>query len=127
MTLKSVTIAAAIAAIAFTASSDAFAAKKKNHHAHNNGFKQEQRHRVKHKGLPMRVILRKIRNKGYTRLAVRDGRLPGYKVKACRNGKKFLLGVNRWGGIKWRERTGKCFRFKNFKNYGNQIVLKFKH
>ena len=124
MVLKSAILAAAVAAFAFTASTDAFAAKK-GKKGYKNSVQHEKTHRVAHKGLPMRVILRDLRHRGYRKLRVRDGRLPGYKIKACKNGKRFLLGVNRWGGIKWRERRGHCSHFKNFKNYGNQIILRF--
>ena len=82
-------------------------------------FRKQKRHngKAKHRGIPMWVILDELRDRGYRRLRVRDGELPGYKIKACKNGRKFLLGVNRWGGIKWREPRGHCFRFRNFSNY----------
>ena len=143
MSLKSAMIVTAVAAMAFASSSEAFAAKKnKRDRVENNIHKQERlikearrdnRHFNKrdrrgraHRGLPMRVILHSLRDRGYRRLRVRDGQLPGYKIKACKNGRKFMLGVNRWGGIKWRDRIGTCFHFRKFRDYGNSFYFRFK-
>ena len=61
------------------------------------------------KGLPLHVIRKSLRWRDYRRIRVRDGQLPVYKFKACRNGKRFMLFVNRWGKIMHRERRGFCF------------------
>ena len=91
MVLKSAIIAAAVAAFAFTASTDAFAAKK-GKKGYKNSVQHEKTHRVAHKGLPMRVILRDLRHRGYRKLRVRDGRLPGLQNQGLQKWQKVFAG-----------------------------------
>ena len=53
-------------------------------------------------------IRRILRNRGYYRINFTDRYLPVYKARACRNGKRFHLRINRWGNIMSRNRIGNC-------------------
>ncbi len=59
-------------------------------------------------GLTFPEIRRKLRNRGYSRIRFTDRRLPGYRARACKNGKRFVLWLNRWGRIMDRDRRGWC-------------------
>ncbi len=59
-------------------------------------------------GLTFPEIRRKLRNRGYHRIVFTDRRLPGYRARACKNGKRFVLWLNRWGRIMDRDRRGWC-------------------
>ncbi len=59
-------------------------------------------------GPSMNLILERLERQGYYGLSVHDGKLPGLAVKACKNGKTLLLGVNRWGDILWQQPRGTC-------------------
>lgn len=94
----------------------AFAANVSTASAHYNGGYH------KHKiaawgGLPVYKIRHKLRNRGYRKINFYDRRLPVYKARACRNGKRFNLRINRWGKVMWRTRIGWC---------GNRFHLKKK-
>ena len=52
-------------------------------------------------------IRRSLKARGYTNIVFIDRRLPVYKVRACRNGKKFGMRLNRWGDIMRRVRIGR--------------------
>ena len=53
-------------------------------------------------------VRRKLRARGYYNIRFTDRHLPVYKVRACRNGKKFSLRLNRWGKVNRRVRIGRC-------------------
>jgi len=53
-------------------------------------------------------IRRSLRQRGYYNIHFTDRHLPVYKVRACRNGKKFSLRLNRWGDVRRRSRIGRC-------------------
>lgn len=88
--------------------------KKKYGNKHHNRkarknvrkFKRIIRRSVYGKRLPQ--IRRQLRNRGYYRINYTDRRLPVYKARACKNGKRFNMRINRWGGIMWRKRIGWC-------------------
>ncbi len=63
--------------------------------------------------LSPRGIRRSLRDRGYRNIRFIDRRLPVYKVKACRNGKKFRLRLNRWGDINRRVRIGRCGGYRH--------------
>ena len=63
---------------------------------------------VKTVAMSPRGIRRSLRKRGYRNIRFTDRRLPVYKVRACRNGKKFRLRLNRWGDINRRVRIGWC-------------------
>ncbi len=54
-------------------------------------------------------IRKQLRRKGYNRIVYTDRRLPVYQAKACKNGKRFNIRMNRRGGIISRNRIGRCF------------------
>ena len=53
-------------------------------------------------------IRRSLRDRGYRNIHFTDRHLPVYKVRACRNGKKFRMRLNRWGDVNRRVRIGRC-------------------
>ena len=59
-------------------------------------------------GLSFPEIRHKLRNRGYYNIRFTDRRLPGYRARACKNGKRFVLWLNRWGRIMDRDRRGWC-------------------
>ncbi len=59
-------------------------------------------------GLSFREIRRKLRNRGYHAIRFTDRRLPGYRAKACKRGRRFVLWINRRGRIMDRARRGWC-------------------
>ena len=59
-------------------------------------------------GLSFPEIRHKLRNRGYYRIRFTDRRLPGYRARACKHGKRFVLWLNRWGRIMDRDRRGWC-------------------
>lgn len=59
-------------------------------------------------GLPPYVVRQTLRARGYRRIQFRDRRLPLYVVKACKRGKRFQVGLNRWGKIMWKKPRGYC-------------------
>lgn len=61
-----------------------------------------------HAGLSFPQIRAGLRDRGYHRINFTDRRLPGYGAKACKNGKRFALRLNRWGQIVDRDRRGWC-------------------
>lgn len=127
MSAKTALIMATVAVMAFASSTDAFAAKKsKNKHVRNNDVKHEMKHRASRRGLPLRIIMRDLRGRGFSRLRIRKTYKSGYNIKACKRGRKVMLGVNRWGDIRWRERIGNCFRFYKYRDYGNSLSFKFR-
>ncbi|MGI9570761.1 MAG: hypothetical protein ACR2PH_13755 [Desulfobulbia bacterium] len=127
MSLKSAFIIATVAVMAFASSSDAFAAKKsKNKRAQNHIAKHQKLYAAKRRGLPVYVIMGELRERGFRRLRVRGYNKTGYSIKACKRGRKVMLGVNRWGDIKWRERIGKCFHFYKYRDFGNSINFEFR-
>lgn len=88
--------------------------------AHQNGYKHK--HGYKHKqgyqkvwrgGLPMPVIRKRLRNRGFHRIRFTDRRLPVYKAVACKRGKRVALRINRWGKVMNRHRIGRC----GYRNY----------
>ncbi len=126
MSAKFVFIIATVAVMAFASSSDAFAAKNgKSKRAQNNVIKHEKSHRFGRRVLPVHVILNNLRDRGFRRLSVRDTRRSGYKIAACKRGRKLMLGVSRRGEILWRERTGRCLPFHRLPNYGNSFIFRF--
>jgi len=61
-------------------------------------------------GLSFREIRQKLRNRGYHAIRFTDRNLPGYRAKACKRGRRFVLWINRWGRIMDRDRRGWCGR-----------------
>lgn len=59
-------------------------------------------------GLPPYVIRQTLRARGYRKIQFRDRHLPLYVVKACKRGKRFQVGLNRWGKIMWKKPRGYC-------------------
>lgn len=53
-------------------------------------------------------VRRHLRARGYTNIHFIDRYLPVYKVRACRNGKKFKMNLNRWGKVRNRVKIGWC-------------------
>lgn len=62
-------------------------------------------------GLPIPKIRKTLRHRGYYRIRFTDRHLPVYKAKACKNGKRFKLRLNRWGAIRNRVRIGWCHHY----------------
>ena len=60
------------------------------------------------RGLSLPEIRDILRDRGYHRIHFTDRRLPGYGARACRNGRRFALRLNRWGRIMDRSRRGWC-------------------
>lgn len=104
--MKKLAIAAALLAVSTLAGAGTASAHPAHKHGHyyNHGphFKM---HRV---GLRPHTIRRKLRARGYHRIRFTDRHLPVYKARACKNGKRFALHMNRWGWIKDRYRIGRC-------------------
>ncbi|MCP4933734.1 MAG: hypothetical protein GY927_05890 [bacterium] len=65
-------------------------------------------------------VRRSLRDRGYRNIHFTDRHLPVYKVRACRNGKRYSLRLNRWGRIMDRDRRGWCGygRYYRGKYYG---------
>ncbi len=86
--------------------------KHHNKKAHNNKYRKLKKffrkgvRRAYGRSLPQ--IRRQLRNRGYYRINYTDRRLPVYKARACKNGKRFNMRINRNGGIMWRKRIGYC-------------------
>ena len=66
-------------------------------------------HHVAWAGLPIPKIRKKLRHRGFYKIRFIDRHLPVYKAKACKNGKRFKLRINRWGEIMRRKRIGWCY------------------
>lgn len=79
------------------------AAMAKPHHGHKAPVFQ------KFAKVPLPVIRQKLRRHGYKRIVFTDRQLPVYQAKACKNGKRFALRLNRKGGMIARYRIGRCF------------------
>ncbi len=62
--------------------------------------------------LSPRDIRRSLRERGYRNIHFTDRRLPVYKVRACRNGQKYRMRINRWGDVNRRVRIGRCGRHR---------------
>lgn len=89
---------------------------------HNKGFKDHSRgFRGKFagwRGVPLPVIRRKLRNRGFYKIRFTDRYLPVYKARACKNGKRFKMRINRWGEVMHRKRIGWCgFNFRGGYRY----------
>ena len=106
MTHKMLVGLGVLAATAVAASSSAFAA--------GAGASARAHMYVPVKSLAKTVALspkgirRSLRDRGYRNIHFTDRHLPVYKVRACRNGKKFRMRLNRWGDVKKRVRIGRC-------------------
>ena len=59
-------------------------------------------------GLPLHVIRKTLRHRGFHKIRFVDRYLPVYKARVCKHGKRFKLRINRWGGIMSRKRIGWC-------------------
>ncbi|MCF6198183.1 MAG: hypothetical protein L3J67_02085 [Hyphomicrobiaceae bacterium] len=59
-------------------------------------------------GLSFPEIRNKLRRRGFHAIRFTDRRLPGYRAKACKRGRRFVLWINRWGRIVDRSRRGWC-------------------
>ena len=59
-------------------------------------------------GLSLPEIRRKLRNRGYYNIHFTDRHLPVYRAKACRNGRRYVLKLNRFGKVMDRDRRGWC-------------------
>lgn len=70
-------------------------------HYHGPGY-------VWNKGLPLHVIRKSLRHRGFSKIHFVDRYLPVYKAKVCKSGKRFKLRINRWGGIMGRKSIGWC-------------------
>ena len=72
------------------------------------------------RGLSLSEIRGNLQDRGYHRIRFTDRRLPGYGARACRNGKRFALRLNRWGRIMDRNRRGFCGSRRHYsgKYYG---------
>ena len=75
--------------------------------AHGSGG-YHHHHKMAWAGLPIPKIRKTLRHRGYYRIRFIDRYLPVYKAKACKNGKRFKLRINRWGEIMRRKRVGWC-------------------
>ena len=53
-------------------------------------------------------IRRKLRARGYYNIRITDRRWRGYRARACKNGRRFVLKLNRFGRIINRDRRGWC-------------------
>ena len=60
------------------------------------------------RGLSLPEIRRKLIRRGYYNIHYTDRHLPGYRARACKKGKRFVLWLNRWGRIMDRDRRGWC-------------------
>lgn len=54
-----------------------------------------------------------LEQRGYSRVKVIDGQLPGYLVQACKDGRRFEVSMNRWGNISDEVLLGDCERNYN--------------
>ncbi len=61
-----------------------------------------------YKVLKPKQVRHKLRHRGYRAIKFTDRWLPVYKVRACKNGKRFKMRLNRFGNIMWRKRVGWC-------------------
>lgn len=59
-------------------------------------------------GIPPYVIRQTLLARGYYKIAFTDRTLPLYVAKACRNGRRFAIGLNRWGKVMWKQPRGHC-------------------
>jgi hypothetical protein len=100
--LKSLFTIMTVASLALVTSGSMASAKSGKHH--------NKVQKVKfYKAVPLPVIRKSLRRKGFSRIVYTDRRLPVYKAKACKNGKRFTIRLNRRGAIISRHRTGRCF------------------
>lgn len=108
---KMITLAA-IATAGFIASAPIASAA--SYHKHNGYHQVKLGH-----GIPLPVIRHKLQNRGFTKIRFTDRYLPVYKARACKYGKKFNLGINRWGKVMWRNKVGRCGH-GHYKKYYNK-------
>lgn len=66
--------------------------------------------------LPMRAIMTKLEELGYSRLRVRGVGLTGIQIRACRDDRRLILEVNHWGGILHSHSSGRCEAITNQEN-----------
>lgn len=78
--------------------------------AHQNGYKKHYHGPAYgwNKGIPLHVIRKKLRHRGFYKIRFVDRYLPVYKAKVCKRGKRFKLRINRWGEVMARKRIGWC-------------------
>lgn len=123
---KMITLAA-IATAGFIASSSIASAHSNNgyHHKHQQNHHYAPKHYGHKKvylghGIPLPAIRHKLQNRGFYKIRFTDRYLPVYKARACKYGKKFNLGINRWGKVMWRNKVGYCGNHHYKKYYYNK-------
>lgn len=116
---KKIFAIAAVVGLAFTANvSTASAHGNNGYHAHHQGGWN---------GIPIRKIRNKLRHRGYSRIQFVDRYLPVYKARACKNGRRYKMNINRWGKVMWRTRAGWCGGYKYGYNKGHKGHYKGHH
>jgi len=59
-------------------------------------------------GVPLHRIRNKLRHRGFYKIRFTDRYLPVYKARACKNGKRIKMRINRWGEVTRRRQIGWC-------------------
>lgn len=106
---------AALVGMAFMANASVASAhsdgyKKHHNHGHHYGYKKPHwKHGYGYnRGIPLPVIRKKLRHRGYHRIRFVDRYLPVYKARVCKRGQRYKLRINRWGEVVRRKRIGYC-------------------
>lgn len=105
--LKSILTLAAVSSLALTMNV-ASASARSVHQVQKHHHHQVQNHRHHRVGVSLRQVRKQLRRRGYQRIRLTDRRLPVYRAKACKHGKRFNVRINRFGGIISRNRIGRC-------------------
>lgn len=77
------------------------------------------RYGARRSGLSKYVVRKKLKRRGFSRIRIGTRNYRGYRVTACRDYRRFRMGVSKWGHIQWRARAGYCGRHRNYRSRRN--------